>query len=185
MSVVPTRLLEDGQMIACGRSGCKNCAIARDAIPAKGGSFVQLAPTGALMTFRPGKKLTLSRVRRPGVTRGIAPLDQDFCGERLCDNCSSLDIQYLLSQENGTQDLPYTFTQLKESSQSCPLCALMTLTLVDPETFQANNTRPIVLSARQDRQAVVVSIPSKEVGYDEYVTDRQAELEVYSSGKSE
>jgi hypothetical protein len=61
----------------------------------------------------------------------------------------------------------------------------MTLTLVDPETFQANNTRPIVLSARQDRQAVVVSIPSKEVGYDEYVTDRQAELEVYSSGKSE
>jgi hypothetical protein len=167
-------------VIGCGRERCDGCSHLRKTVLDRGGQFIDLRSSGATETFGPGNRLTVSRTQNPGFDAEAKQLSPEICEKELCRTCRSIDFTRLLLEKGAEHTLFASFEELIKSSESCPLCALISLTLVDPFSFVPEDSRPVTLRSKGIGETVEVSFPSKEEGYEELVSERCATLQVYT-----
>ncbi len=157
----------------------------RKAILDRGGEFVDLRSTGALEMFGPGNRLTVSRPQHAGFDDETQQLKPEILEKEFCGVCRGIDFHRLLSEDGAKQPLFASFADLAKSSESCPLCALVCLTLVDPNSFIPDDSRPVTLGSGSLGESVAVSFPSREEGYEELVSERCARLRVFTESGCE
>ena len=122
-------------VIGCGLEQCEGCSHQRKTVLDCGGQFIDVRSSGALETFGPGNTLTVTRIQRPGFDANAKKLSSEICEKELCWTCRSIDFDRLLLEQAAELVLFPSFRELTKSSESCPLCALISLTLVDPFSF--------------------------------------------------
>ena len=145
----------------------------------RGGQFISLRSSGAIETFGPGNKLTITRTRKAGFDAGTRQLDSDHKKD-LCETCQNINFTILLLEKEAEVALFPKYEELIRSSELCPLCSLIASTLVDSFSFEADNSRPVSLRGKGTGNTIEVSFPSKEEGYDELISERCATLQIYT-----
>src|SRR5436190_16898390 len=118
-------------VIGCGRERCVGCSHHRKAVLDRGGQFIDLRSSGALETFGPGNTLAVTRAQKPGFDSEANKLSPEIREKELCWTCRNIDFVRLLLEQEAEITLFSSFWELTKSSESCPLCALISLTLVD------------------------------------------------------
>jgi hypothetical protein len=167
-------------VIGCSRERCDGCSHKRKIVLDRGGQFIDVRSSGALEEFGPGNRLTVTRTQRPGFDAEAKKLSPEICEKELCWTCRSIDFNRLLLEQAAELTLFSSFWELTKSSESCPLCALISLTLVDPFSFVPDDGRPVTLRSKGTGNTVEVSFPSKEEGREELVSERCATLHIYT-----
>jgi hypothetical protein len=167
-------------VIGCGREQCGGCSHQRKTVLDRGGQFVDVRSSGALETFGSGNRLTVTRIQKPGFDADAKKLSSEISEKELCWTCRSIDFARLLLEQGAELPLFPSFWELTKSSESCPLCALISLTLVDPFSFVPDESRPVTLRSKGTGNTVEVSFLSKEEGYEELVSERCATLHIYT-----
>jgi hypothetical protein len=117
------------------------------------------------------------RSRSPGGYRQPSQVFEDgFCRQPICAVCENLDISNLV-EEKVEQPHYAAFDSLKKSSKECPLCALFLNSLVESESFQADDSRSIIISASRSR--ITITFPSIEQGREDITTERTSDLQLF------
>jgi hypothetical protein len=147
----------------------------------RGGQFVCVSSPGIIQTYGPGNKLTVTKVHEPTSSPEDKLLSREICEREHCQECRGIDFSSLLTDEEVELALPLSARQLIESAKSCPLCGLLSLSLVDPPTFVSDDTRPVLLRSKGDQGGIEISFPSRETGHEEMVSERCAKLHVYAN----
>jgi hypothetical protein len=151
----------------------------RKTILGRGGQFICVNSRGLIQTYGPGNKLTVTGAHEPTSNPEVNLLSPEICEREPCQYCQGIDFSSLLTDKKAELALSLSTRQLIQSSKSCPLCGLLSLSLVDHSTFVSDDTRPVLLRSKGDQGKVEISFPSRETGQEEMLSERCAELDVY------
>jgi hypothetical protein len=168
-------------VIGCGRDQCQDCSQSRKTILDRGGQFICVNSRGLIQTYGSGNKLTVTGAHEPNSNPEVNLLSPEICEREPCQYCRGIDFSSLLTDKKTELALSLSTRQLIESSKSCPLCGLLSLSLVDHSTFVSDDTRPVLLRSKGDQGKVEISFPSRETGQEEMLSERCAELDVYTN----
>jgi hypothetical protein len=147
----------------------------------RGGQFICVCLPGIIQTYGPGYKLTVTNVHEPTSNPEVKLLSREICEREPCQECRGIDFWSLLTDNRMELALPISSRQLIESAKSCPLCGLLSLSLVDPPTFVSDDTRPLLLRSKGNQGRIEISFPSRETGHEEIASERCAKLHVYTN----
>lgn len=158
--------------IGCGVPGCTNCRIATS----KGATLMTLRPSGNIESYTPGKPLKISRRNLIESYQPSQILEEEFCRQPLCVVCTKLDIFKLTTSK---VNIPHhaTFNDLRASAVHCPLCTLFLNSLLEPESFQPDDRRSLVV--RGSTKCLTVAFPCIEEERENIIAERCSDLQLF------
>ena len=153
-------------------SGCTDCRI----VTSKGATLMTLRPSGNVESYTPGKPLKISRRNLIESCQPSQILEGEFCRRPVCAVCAKLDISRLTA---GKIDIPYhaTFDALRASAVHCPLCALFLNSLLEPESFQPDDRRSLVV--RGSANCLTIAFPCIEKERENITAERCSDLQLF------